>query len=47
MIFAKDKKALRADLESLMEGVVRVVPGHGAVVEEDAAARLREAAARL
>ncbi len=47
MIFAKDKKALRADLEAIAEDVVRVVPGHGAVVEEDAAARVREAAARL
>jgi hypothetical protein len=48
MIFAKDKKALRADLEILADdSLVRVVPGHGAVVTTDAAARLREAAARL
>jgi len=48
LIFAKDKKALRADLESLADdSLVRVVPGHGAVVATDAAARVREAAARL
>lgn len=48
MLFAKDKKALRADLESIADaGVARVVPGHGAVVSEGATGRLREAAARL
>ncbi len=47
LLFAKDKKALRADLERIAADVTRVVPGHGAVVTEDAAGRLREAAARL
>jgi hypothetical protein len=48
VVFAKDKKALRADLERIAdEGVVRVVPGHGAVVAENATERLRAAAARL
>lgn len=47
MLFAKDKKALRADLESIAADLARVVPGHGAVVEDEASSRLREAAARL
>jgi hypothetical protein len=48
LLFAKDPKALRADLERIAdEGVVRVVPGHGAVVVDRAEERLREAAARL
>jgi len=48
-LFAKDKKALRADLERVAgaEGLRRVIPGHGAAVTSDAPARLREAAARL
>lgn len=47
--FAKDKKALRADLERIASepGLVRVVPGHGAIVAKDAPAALREAAGRL
>jgi hypothetical protein len=49
LLFAKDRKALRADLEKIAaeDGLVRVIPGHGAVVESGAASRLREAAARL
>lgn len=48
VFFAKDKRALRADLERIAdEGVVRVLPGHGRVITEDARARMREAAARL
>jgi hypothetical protein len=48
-LFAKDRKALRADLEKIAaeDGLVRVIPGHGDVVASDAAKRLREAAARL
>lgn len=47
--FAKDRGALRADLLRIAaeEGLVRVIPGHGNVVAEDAAARLVEAAERL
>jgi hypothetical protein len=47
--FAKDRRALRANLERLADedGVVRVIPGHGNVVASGAAGRLREAAARL
>lgn len=47
--FAKDRQALQRDLLRVAEheGLVRVIPGHGAVVVEDAAARLREAAGRL
>ena len=47
LLFAKDKKALRADLEQIAAEVTRVVPGHGAVVDQNAPERLREAAARL
>jgi hypothetical protein len=49
LLFAKDRKALRADLEKIaaQDGLVRVIPGHGAVVAAEASARLREAAARL
>jgi hypothetical protein len=48
-LFAKDRKALRADLERVAaeDGLVRVIPGHGDVVATDAARRLGEAAARL
>ena len=49
LLFARDRKALQADLESMAAdpALVRVIPGHGAVVESDARGRLREAAARL
>ncbi|HEY4012926.1 MAG TPA: hypothetical protein VGM06_06295 [Polyangiaceae bacterium] len=49
LVFARDRKALRADLESVAAkpDLVRVIPGHGAVVAADARAKLREAAARL
>jgi len=49
LLFAKDRGALRADLERIAseEGLVRVIPGHGAVVSTDAPRRLREAAGRL
>jgi hypothetical protein len=49
LLFAKDKKALRTDLEHIAaeEGLVRVIPGHGRVVTTDVDASLREAAARL
>jgi hypothetical protein len=47
--FAKDRKALRADLERVAAEtpLARVIPGHGAVVDTDVSSRLREAAARL
>ena len=46
--FVKEAAALRRDLLSIADDrLVRVIPGHGAVVAADAAARLREAAARL
>lgn len=47
--FAKDRPALAADLRRIAEedGLARVIPGHGAVVGADAAARLRDAADRL
>jgi len=47
--FAKNLAELRADLERLSQhdGLVRIIPGHGAIVATDAAARLAEAAARL
>lgn len=49
MLFAKDRRALRADLEKIAaeEGLVRVIPGHGEVVATEAAKLLREAAERL
>jgi hypothetical protein len=49
LLFAKDRKALRTDLEHIAsdERLVRVIPGHGAVVASDAPRRLRDAAARL
>jgi hypothetical protein len=49
LFFAKDRKALRVDLEHIAaaKGLVRVIPGHGAVVATDACTRLSEAAARL
>lgn len=48
-LFTKDKDALKRDLVRIAEedGLVRVVPGHGADVVGDAAARLREAADRV
>jgi hypothetical protein len=47
--FASEPKALAADLERLAaeDGLVRVVPGHGGVVDTSAADRLREAGERL
>ncbi len=47
--FAKNLAELRADLERLAhrDGLVRIIPGHGAIVATDAAARLAEAAGRL
>jgi hypothetical protein len=49
LLFARDRKALRVDLESMAADpdLVRVIPGHGAVVASDARTRLREAAAQL
>jgi hypothetical protein len=49
LMFVKDKKALRAQLEALADlpGLVRIVPGHGEVMEEDVAGQLRAAAAKL
>jgi hypothetical protein len=49
LLFAKDRKALRADLEKIaaQDGLIRIIPGHGDIVGTDAARRLREAAARL
>ncbi len=49
LLFAKDRTALRADLERIAseEGLIRLIPGHGAVVAVDAPRRLREAAGRL
>lgn len=46
---AKDLGALRADLLSVaaIDGLRRIVPGHGAVVDTDTTARLTEAAARI
>jgi hypothetical protein len=49
LVFARDRKALRADLERIAseDGLVRVIPGHGDVVADDASRRLRDAASRL
>jgi hypothetical protein len=49
LLFAKDRKALRTDLEGIAsaDGLVRVIPGHGRVVADDASRRLRDAASRL
>jgi hypothetical protein len=48
-LFTSDKDALRQDLLRIAneDGLVRVIPGHGAVVASNAAERLRESAARL
>jgi hypothetical protein len=47
-VFAKDLAALRADLHALAaRGPVRLIPGHGRVVADGAAAALEAAAARL
>jgi hypothetical protein len=44
----KDRSAFRAHLERLAtDDVVRLVPGHGDVVDQDAAAALRRIAASL
>ena len=45
----KDKKALRAQLESLAdtEGLCRLIPGHGKPIEEEASATLRKVASTL
>ncbi|MFZ5476784.1 MAG: hypothetical protein ACOZNI_08425 [Myxococcota bacterium] len=47
--FAKDLGALKRDLAGIADedGLARVVPGHGDVVAESAAEKLREAAGRL
>lgn len=47
--FSKDSKQLKADLTNIAEtpSLVRVIPGHGDVVTEQAADRLRNAAERL
>jgi hypothetical protein len=49
LFWAKDKKALRSDLEKLAkeDGLARVIPGHGQPITENASATLAEAAARL
>jgi hypothetical protein len=49
VLFAKNRKALRADLERIAseDGLVRVIPGHGDVVADAAPRRLRDAASRL
>jgi hypothetical protein len=48
-MFLKDKKALRGQLERLAEtpGLARLLPCHGSPVVEDAAGKLRAAAASL
>jgi hypothetical protein len=48
-LFAKDTGALRKDLLRIAaeEGLVRVIPGHGAVVHDHAKEHLRMAAERL
>lgn len=45
----KDKKALKGQLEHLaaMQGLVRLIPGHGVLVESDANAVLAKVAAKL
>ncbi|GMV39593.1 MAG: hypothetical protein AMXMBFR64_13090 [Myxococcales bacterium] len=45
----KDRKALRAHMERLADtpGLRRLVPGHGAVIDQDAAGVLRAVAAKL
>jgi len=49
LFFTKDRGALKSDLDRIAaeDGLVRVIPGHGAVVQSDSGARLREAAARF
>lgn len=49
MKVVKDKRACRADLEALAEteDLVRVVPGHGFVIDEDAGESLKRIAAWL
>jgi hypothetical protein len=49
LFLIKDKKALAADLKLLAEtpNLCRLVPGHGHVVEENAAQVLRDVAAQL
>lgn len=47
--FTKDAGALKADLERLaaVDGLRRIIPGHGDMVVEDAPAKLRDAASLL
>ncbi len=49
LLFTKDRKALRADLQGIAnrDDLVRVIPGHGEVVASEAREKLQEAAARL
>ena len=48
LLLVKDKRAFRADLERLAASDLRrIVPGHGALVLENAAASLEKAAAEL
>jgi hypothetical protein len=49
LLFTRDRAALKAHLARLAEtpGLARLVPCHGAVVEQDAAGALRRAAAAL
>jgi hypothetical protein len=44
-LWNNDKRALRADLERIAAEAARVVPGHGADLTEDVAARMGEAIA--
>lgn len=48
-LYVKNKSALRADLERLarLDGLCRLVPGHGDIIEDNAAEALRFAAQRL
>jgi hypothetical protein len=49
LLFTRDRAALKAHLARLAEtpGLARLIPCHGAVVEQDAAGALRRAAAKL
>ncbi len=49
LFFLRDKQALRRSLEGLaaLEGLARLVPSHGDVVEDGAASLLRRVASAL